>query len=372
MLCKNCGKKVYANEVCICGEKAPKKNSGGVAVNSVICFILLVISSICLIFTLSLRTIVNRDMLVKAVNKADFSKIEVDDGMLLNEYIYKTYVNDERITVENVDNILSDSFIKEFFIDKINAYKNFALDNGKLPYVTPDEIINLIDDNSNLLFDEVGLRFLEPDKNQLRDDLSELKDFENFSHKYIDSSFGTKLVHTFFSYANIIFLSVLIIIILIQWIIIYKANSRRAAKAFNKYGMAIAIPSTILFLGSIIFYILIKFIPEYSFANMFLSSSLVPLILYSAVVMLYGNFFMIISSLLNKKYMASRNKKEILENTSEISINENNEIQAFDSLEENPSKTIDMEEKATGICHECGYQNKSISVFCSRCGSKLK
>lgn len=25
MLCKNCGEKVFANEVCVCGEKAPKK-----------------------------------------------------------------------------------------------------------------------------------------------------------------------------------------------------------------------------------------------------------------------------------------------------------------------------------------------------------
>ena len=51
MLCKNCGEKVFANEVCVCGEKAPKKNSGGVAVNSVICFIVLIISAICLIIT---------------------------------------------------------------------------------------------------------------------------------------------------------------------------------------------------------------------------------------------------------------------------------------------------------------------------------
>ena len=90
MLCKNCGEKVFANEVCVCGEKAPKKNSGGVAVNSVICFIVLIISAICLIITLSLRTIVNRDMLIKAVNKADLSKIEVDDGMLPVSYTHLT------------------------------------------------------------------------------------------------------------------------------------------------------------------------------------------------------------------------------------------------------------------------------------------
>ena len=58
------------------------------------------------------------------------------------------------------------------------------MDNGELPYITSDEIIKLIDDNANLLFDEAGLRFLDPDKEQLRDDLSELKDFENFSQKY--------------------------------------------------------------------------------------------------------------------------------------------------------------------------------------------
>ena len=68
-------------------------------------------------------------MLIKAVNKADLSKIEVDDGMLLNEYIYNTYVNDERITIENIDNILSDTFIKEFLIDKIYAYQDFVMDN---------------------------------------------------------------------------------------------------------------------------------------------------------------------------------------------------------------------------------------------------
>ncbi len=91
-------------------------------------------------------------MLIKAVNKADLSKIEVDDGMLLNEYIYNTYVNDERITIENIDNILSDTFIKEFLIDKIYAYQDFVMDNGELPYITSDEIIKLIDDNANLLF----------------------------------------------------------------------------------------------------------------------------------------------------------------------------------------------------------------------------
>lgn len=372
MLCKNCGEKVFANEVCVCGEKAPKKNSGGVAVNSVICFIVLIISAICLIITLSLRTIVNRDMLIKAVNKADLSKIEVDDGMLLNEYIYNTYVNDERITIENIDNILSDTFIKEFLIDKIYAYQDFVMDNGELPYITSDEIIKLIDDNANLLFDEAGLRFLDPDKEQLRDDLSELKDFENFSQKYIDTSFGTKLVQTFFSYANIIFLSALIIIILIQWIVVYKANSRRAAKVFNKYGAAVATPASIMFLGLLVFFLLIKFVPEYNAVNVLLSSSIIPFILYSAAVMLYGDIFIIISAVLNKKYKEGRNAKETSVNLSDESIKEISAAESFNSGEEASTITSGTEKNTLGICSQCGHQNKSTSVFCSRCGNKLK
>ena len=39
MQCEKCGKKVFANETCECGQKAPKKNNGGVRANTVICFI---------------------------------------------------------------------------------------------------------------------------------------------------------------------------------------------------------------------------------------------------------------------------------------------------------------------------------------------
>ncbi|MBQ8435159.1 MAG: hypothetical protein IJX24_04015 [Oscillospiraceae bacterium] len=122
MICKNCGQKVYAKEICDCGEKAPNPHGKGVAVNSVICTIILVFSVIAFIMTASLRNIVNKNLLVKTIEQADLCSIEIEDDdktVKLNEYIHNEFIADERITVQNVDNILNAPFIKEFIIEKI-------------------------------------------------------------------------------------------------------------------------------------------------------------------------------------------------------------------------------------------------------------
>ena len=122
MICKNCGQKVYAKEICDCGEKAPNPHGKGVSVNSVICTIILVFSVIAFIMTASLRNIVNKNLLVKTIEQADLCSIEIEDDdktVKLNEYIHNEFIADERITVQNVDNILNEPFIKEFIIEKI-------------------------------------------------------------------------------------------------------------------------------------------------------------------------------------------------------------------------------------------------------------
>ena len=81
MICKNCGKKVYAKEICECGEKAPNPHGKGVAVNSVICTIILVMSVIAFIMTVSLRNIVNKNLLVETIEQVDLCSLEIkDDG----------------------------------------------------------------------------------------------------------------------------------------------------------------------------------------------------------------------------------------------------------------------------------------------------
>ena len=366
MQCENCGKKVYANETCVCGQKAPKKNNGGVRTNTVICFILLMISALCLILTLSLRTVVNKNLLVKSVEEVELAEIEVDDGKKLDQYIYDEYIADERITVENVDNLLKDPFIKDFLVEKINAYQNFALDDGELPYITSDDIVKLIDDNQELLFNEAGLRFLEPDKADLKEDLSALDDFEKFSKDVLDTTFMTKLVQTFFSYANVIFLIVFMAVIFIQWLIVYKVNERRASKMMIKYGIAVLIPS-LLVLASVLTF---TFVPDIDMADQILSSVKTPFYVLSLVFIALGGFIMAVGVAANKKYKSSKTIGEVQTEIPVAPLNTPVEPSA-DQTEQSVTENVTKAE-SQNICPQCSFENKETASFCSRCGTKLK
>lgn len=363
MQCEKCGKKVYANETCVCGQKAPKKNNGGVRANSVICFILLMIVTLCLILTLSLRSIVNKNLLVKAVEDVELAEIVVDDGKKLDQYIYDEYIADERITVENVDNLLKDPFIKDFLIEKINAYQSFALDDGDLPYITADEVVKLIENNEELLFNEAGLRFLEPDKAELKDDLSALDSFERFSRDILDTTFMTKLIQTFFSYANVIFLIALMAVIFVQWLIVYKANARRASKMLIKYGIAVLIPSVLVLASVLTFTIL----PDMDMADKLIKSAETPFYIFSSALIALGGLILVNGMVANKKYKSSKIVGEVKAEVPVNTVPEN--IRPEQPMAESVNKeTV----SSKNICPQCSFENKENAAFCSRCGTKLK
>lgn len=359
MQCEKCGEKVYANENCVCGHKAPKKNNGIVRANTIICFILLIIAVSSLIWTLSLRTVVNKDLIVESVEDVNLADIKIDGGKKLDIYVYDEYINDPRITIENVDNLLKSPFIKDFIIEKVRAYQDFALDRGKLPYITDNDIVNLIDENSDLLFNEAGLRFLDQDKAELRDELSGLREFERFSHDFIDTYLGSKFVQTFFSYANVIFQLALMAIIFIQWLIIYKANDRRASKMIRKYGIAVIIPS----LTTLIAVLGLKFDRNMDAADKLLGSAIIPFIAYSAAILAVGIILTVIGILGSKK-----------NNSPKLSVSpEKTVIEAVSAGESSADKTgVQPAEKKANACPKCSYENKESAAFCSRCGTKLK
>ena len=301
MVCKNCGEKCFSGEVCKCGEKMPKVNSAGVLINSIICSILLVISIISIVLTMSFRNIVNNNILVDTIKDVDLCSLEVQDEsgktVQLDEYIYNNYIDDDRISVQNVDNVLNDPFIKDFIIEKLEGYQDFCMNKGEMVYITSDDIVNLIDENSDLLFNEAGLQFLEPDKQQLRNDLSVLDDFKDFSDNYLTGWFSSGLIHTFFSLANVIFLAVLMAVILIQWIVIYKLNSRRIGKALRKYSIVLIIPSFIIFASTFSF----LFFEENSIVNAITSDIKWSFTISSGIILAVGIVLLLISIPMNIK-----------------------------------------------------------------------
>ncbi|MCM1227996.1 MAG: zinc ribbon domain-containing protein [Clostridium sp.] len=355
MQCENCGKKVFANEKCKCGKKAPGKNNGIVHVNTIICFVILMLAVMSLVLTLSLRTTANKNLIVKSVEEVDLADIEIDHGKKLDRYIYDEFIDDPRITVENVDNLLKDPFIKDFIIEKVEAYQDFGFGGDEVPYITADEIVELIDKNSELLENEAGLRFLDADKEELRGELSALNGFERFSNDFLDTAIGSRFVQTFFSYANVVFEIVLMAVIFIQWLIVYKANDRRVSKMVYKYGIAVAVPSVLVLAMSV----MIKISKDMEIADKLLGSAMTPFIAYSAALLALGIILTVIGILGSK---TSENANVITAETSSAK-----PVQTASAAVQTNNRNANA-----NICPNCSHQNKETSAFCSRCGTKLK
>ena len=382
MICKNCGKKVYAKEICECGEKAPNPHGKGVAVNSVICTIILVMSVIAFIMTVSLRNIVNKNLLVETIEQVDLCSLEIkDDGekVKLDEYIYEEFIGDERITVQNVDNILNAPFIKDFVIEKIEGYQDFFMDRGEMEYITSDDIVNLIDENSELLYKEAGLNFLEPDKEALKENLAVLDDFSKICNDYLTGWFTGGLIQTYFSLLFVNFLEVLIIVILVQWLLVYRFNGRRMSSALRKYSIAMIVPSAIGFVGSV----LLLFADKKSILGALTGNIRSSFIISSGIVLGFGVVMLLISILTGRKKADAVNTvadtaaepisesfaETAEEKTSEEGVQENVPDMLFaPSAEESAMAEA---KSLTMFCTRCGAENRENSKFCSKCGNKF-
>lgn len=439
MNCKNCGKKVFAKEVCQCGEKAPNVHGTGVAVNSVICSILLVLTVFSLIISASLRYIVNKDLLAQAVQDMDLTQIVVEndsgEDVKLDQFVYDKYINDERITVQNVDNVLNDPFIKNFLLEKLHGYQKYFMDEGDMVSITSDEIIDLIDKNQNLLFREAGLRFLEPDKQELRESLEGLDKFSEFCNDHVAGRLGGEFVKTYFSLAYVNFLEVFLVIILVQWLLVYKFNNRRMIRALRKFSIAFIIPSALIFIPTLMG----KLFKVFSWKSA--QELWKPFIFSSGILLAVGVILLIVSLIFGRKkeftadvvsddeplqdaaVIADRSPLLTADTTSEtaagdestwspesvwasqesfapeekatdpqpekIAADEKTETieSAVDGVKTEPEKAssdipAESTEAATAenkpaekefvFCTKCGNQNRRKSKFCSKCGNKLR
>ncbi|MGN0614514.1 MAG: zinc-ribbon domain-containing protein [Porcipelethomonas sp.] len=413
MVCKSCGNKVYAGEICSCGERVDVPHRKGVAVNTVICTIVLVMSVIALILTASFVNIVKKDMLIDTIEKVNIAELEVKDGsgekVRLDKYIYDNFVDDDRITVENVNNVLSDPFIKDFLIEKIDGYQKFFTAEGDMVYITSDDIINLIDENSTLLYNEAGLNFLEPDKEELRDSLSGLDSFSDFCRNYLTGWFTGGLIQTYFSFPFVCFLGALLVVIMVQWLAVYRLNGRRMIKVLKKYGIAVIVPSAVFFAASVS----LLFAGDNSVLGALTSKVKLPFMLYSGIALAVGVLLLaaylvfgrrktvpaaegkagaapeadvpavsvtdmtgsadIIPDSLFAPAAAGAEKKDEDAQTKAEDKKENAVTAAEPGQDSTGAKAENKPDTEKAVfCTQCGHKNRENSSFCAKCGTKLR
>lgn len=377
MNCKKCGEKVFSGEVCRCGEKAPKPYKGRVAINSVICGVLLFWSVVSLIVTISLRNIDNNDRLINSINDLDLCSVEISDGVgkkvPLDEYINSNFINDPRISVENVDNILKDDFIKEFIISKLDDIHEFCMNDGKAFSISSDEIVTLIDEKGELLYEEAGLNFLDGDKAALKESLAAVDTAGNIIETVCENWFTRKLIQTYFSSAFVMFLVILIPIIIIQWSVVNCCCSRRIGKVFRISGIITIIPSLLILISSVYLLFVRK-----TLIGMLLSDVKIPFMISSAVILAVGILFIVLSAMMSpsgdeitKNSVAEKQNTAVPEIQPELVSADNIVDETLETIDDNKAE-IDVSETIEGLCPECGHHNKANSSFCGKCGTKLK
>ncbi len=212
----------------------------------ILCFVLVMVLSLLLMVSLNLRIMVQEESLPAAVGQVELARVPVD-GSTMAEYVHKYFIQDERVSVESVEKVMEQGTFSEFTAQLTERYNTYLREGGEFPTVSADEFVRLIEENEELILEETGLRFLEPDKQKLRESLSDMVEewnaaAEDTMHRGI-KAFAVKAV---LSIWLPIVLGVLLLALLVWMIVIHVRSAASVGKAFKTYGIAVFIPSVLM------------------------------------------------------------------------------------------------------------------------------
>ena len=213
---------------------------------TILCFVLTMVLSLALMVSLNLRIMVQEESLPTAVGQVELSNVPVD-GSTMAEYVHKYFIQDERVSIESVEKVMEQGTFSEFTAELTERYNTYLREGGEFPTVSADEFVRLIEENEELILEETGLRFLEPDKQKLRESLSGMVEewnaaAEDAMHKGM-KAFAVKAVVSLWLP---VVLGVLLLALLVWMIVIHVRSTVSAGKAFKTYGVAVFIPSVLL------------------------------------------------------------------------------------------------------------------------------
>ncbi|MBR4101566.1 MAG: zinc ribbon domain-containing protein [Oscillospiraceae bacterium] len=337
---------------------------------TILCFVLTMVLSLALMVSLNLRTMVQEESLPTAVGQVELARIPVD-GATMAEYVHKYFIQDERVSLESVEKVMKEGTFSEFTAELTERYNTYLREGGEFPTVSADEFVRLIEENEELILEETGLRFLEPDKQKLRESMSDMVEEWNAAaadtmHKGV-KAFAVKAV---LSIWLPIVLGVLLLALLVWMIVIHVRSTVSAGKAFKTYGVAVFIPSVLMTALSILSDIIVAVkLPVFGRADNFLYEAIgvyVLGILAAAVIFGIGILCNLITSGRKKPQTAaasSEQQEEIYDGFFGEAKNT--------AAEEAPQPVEEAEEQAQRkFCRNCGQPLVNPDAkFCYKCGN---
>lgn len=236
--------------------KAQKKgNTAAVVLISILCFILTWILTTNLMGILLLRQYAVERAVPAAMSEIVLKDVTVRnaDGSIstASEFIMDNYVEDDRVTLQNIENILDQGSFTDFASTKAEQYNRFLLGEGEMPVLEAEEFVALIEQNEDLIYRETGLQFLEPDKQKLRTNLDMvLSGLNPVLDRTMNKGISGFAFRSLFSVWLEVVLGILLLLVLIGMIILYARNHKSVGTGLKVYSIAGFIPCILLLIGS--------------------------------------------------------------------------------------------------------------------------
>ncbi len=172
----------------------------------------------------------------------------------LAQYILDNFVKDDRITAEQIQKILESGDFTTWAGWMVSKYSDYLSDTNdeksEFPELSEEDIIALIEENADLIYQETGLRFLEPDKEKLLDTLkAPVEEIDEHLDNSLNSGAGGVLTKFFLSWQCWTVSGIILVLLLMWEIVIHKRSQKRTGSALQAYSIAGALPCLAFFLA---------------------------------------------------------------------------------------------------------------------------
>lgn len=305
---------------------------------------------------LTLRYYIKTSAIPKAVGKVVLEEIQIaqPDGSELSiaQYILDEFIQDERIRTEDVQEIIENGTFSDFAVVAVEQYNQYLANGGEFPEIDPEEFVTLLEENADLIYEKTGLRFLEPDKQKLRDNLE-------YPIQTLNETLESCMYHGvigFFLRIAVslwveIVLAVILLLLLVWMIIIHVRAKKKIGTGLKIYGITANIPCTVMFLVGLLMSWILKFIHLPSELGTALRGKTVLFsglgIIVCVILFCFGMFWNFIAGKLTAK--------------AEMPVQEKSESIAMPSQE--PPKRV--------FCRYCGEKLVNDDAqFCYQCGKR--
>ncbi len=227
-------------------KKERKKGGAAVAMISVLCFVLVLVCTLLLVLAISARHCVTNRAVPAAMSETSFAQLQID-GRTAAEIVLEDFVADDRVTLEDVEQLMEEGTFSEYAANLLSRYNTYLMEGGEFPELSANDFVLLIEQNEDLILERTGLEFLEPDKEKLRANLSASLDSYNTSlRQSVGSGIGGFGARAMVSVWLEVVLGVILLALLIWMIVLYVRRSCRVGTALKTYGVAAFIPCILL------------------------------------------------------------------------------------------------------------------------------